>query len=69
MCVSNKINTVFNLSYNLSICFHQFPNPFVLFITFMSDNGVVYNGMIVFRLLLLLGNIVCQLSTSDHKNV
>ena len=54
MCVSNNINPVFNLSSNLSICFHQFPNPFVLFITFKSDIVADYNGVIVFFRLLLL---------------
>ena len=58
MCVSNTIDQVFNLSSNLSICFHQFPNPFVLFITFKSDNGVHYK-----KIALALGNIVCKLST------
>ena len=63
MCVSNNIiiNPVFNLSSNLCICFHQFPNLFVIFITFKSDNGIFYNRVIVyFRLLLFvtfLGNI------------
>ena len=58
MCVSNNINPVFNLSSNLSICFHQFPNPFVLFVTFKSDNGLDYNRVIA----LPLCNIVhlCQ---------
>ena len=53
---------VFNLSSNLSICFRQFPNPFVLFITFKSNSGVDYNGAI-FQIAIALGNIVCKLST------
>ena len=70
MCVSNNINPVFNLSSNLCICFHQFPNHFVLFVTFKSDNEVGYNG-VIFQIALVLGNIVCKLSNifSDHKNV
>ena len=56
MCVSNNINPVFNLSSYLSICFHQFPNPFVLFITFKSDNGVDYN-LVIFQIALALGNM------------
>ena len=62
MCVPNNINPVFNLSSNLSICFHQFPNPFVLFFTFKSDNGVDYNE-VIFQIALALGNIVFKLST------
>ena len=60
MFVSDSINPDFNFSYNLSICFHQFPNPFVLFITFIikSDNGVDYNGVIYQIALNTLGNIV-----------
>ena len=61
MCTSNNINPVFNLRSNLSICFHQFPNPFVLFITFKTDNEVDYNG-VIFQISLALGNIVCKLS-------
>ena len=44
----------------MSICFHQFPNPFVLFITFKSDKGVGYNGVIFQIALNALGNIVCK---------
>ena len=64
MYVSNNINPVFNLSSNLSICFHQFPNPFVLLITIKSDNGVDYNGMIFQIALNALGNIVCKLNST-----
>ena len=64
MCVSDNINPVFNLSSNLSICFHQFPNPFVLFITFKSDNGVDYNGVIFQIALNALCNIVCKLNST-----
>ena len=68
VCVSNDIIPVFNLSSNLSICFHQFPNPFVLFITSKSDNGVDYNG-VIFQIALALSNIVCKLSNGDNRNV
>ena len=51
------LNNIFNLSSNLSICFHHFPNPFVLFITFKSDNGVI------FLITLALANIVCKRSS------
>ena len=64
MCVSNNIYPVFNLSSNLSICFHQFPNPSFLFITFKSDNGVDYNGVIFQIALNALGNIVCKLNST-----
>ena len=60
MCVSNNIYLVFNLS----ICFHQFPNPFVLFITFKGDTGVDYNGVIFQIALNALGNIVCKLNST-----
>ena len=56
MCVSNNINPVFNLSSNLSNCFHQFPNPFVLFISFKSDNEIDYNE-VIFQIALALGNV------------
>ena len=65
MSVSNNINPVFNLSSNLSsnlsICFHQFPNPFVLFVTFKSDqgdNGLDYKSDCIFQIALTLGNIL-----------
>ena len=61
MCVSTSINPVFNLSSNLSTCFHQLPNPFALFITFKTDNGVEYKrGDCIIQIALALGNIVCQ---------
>ena len=67
MCVSNNNYLVFNLCSNLSICFHKFPNPFVLFITFESDNGVDYNG-VIFQIALngsnALGIIVCKLNST-----
>ena len=64
MCVSNNIYSVFDLSSNLRICFHQFPNSFVLFINFKSDNGVDYNGVIFQIALNALGNIVCKLNST-----
>ena len=64
MCVSNNINPVFNLSSNLSICFHQFPNHFVLFITFKIDNRVVYDGVIFQMALNAFGKIVCKLNST-----
>ena len=64
MCVSNNIYPVFNLSSNLSICFHQFSNLFVLLITFKSDNGVDYNGVVFQIPLYALGNIVCKLNST-----
>ena len=64
MCVSYNIYPVFNLSSNLSICFHQFPNPFILFISFKSDNVVDYNGVIFQIALNALSNIVCKLNST-----
>ena len=55
MYVSNINCTVFNLSSNLSICFHH---PFILFITLKRDNGVDNNSVIVFFRLLLLKAIL-----------